>query len=201
MIIIAIVSLVLGIVCGQWLFSDNIISMFAYISDYVLYILMFAVGISVGINKTVFKKMREYNFTVIIIPIGIVVGTILGGIISGFILGMPIRESSAIAVGMGWYSLSGVLITDLAGAETGTIAFFSNLMREIFSFMLIPFIAKYFNHYTAIASAGATSEDTTLPMLIKYTSSEIVIMAVINGVICSVLVPVLTPFLFSIFSL
>lgn len=201
MVIIAIISLVLGIICGQWVFSDNIISMFTYISDYILYILMFSVGISVGTNKMVLKKMHEYNFTVIIIPIGIVVGTILGGIISGLILGMPIRESSAIAIGMGWYSLSGVLITNLAGAEIGTIAFFSNLMREILSFILIPFISKYFNHYTAIASAGATSEDTTLPMLIKYTSSEIVILAVINGVICSALVPVLTPFLFTILSL
>lgn len=140
MIIIAIVSLVLGVICGQWIFSDNIIQIFTYISDYVLYILMFSVGISVGTNKMIFKKMHEYNFTVIIIPFGIVAGTILGGIISGFVLDMPISESSAIAIGMGWYSLSGVLITDLIGAEAGTISFFSNLMREIFSFMLIPFV-------------------------------------------------------------
>jgi uncharacterized membrane protein YbjE (DUF340 family) len=92
---------------------------------------------------------------------------------------------------MGWYSLSGVLITDLAGADAGTMAFLSNLMREIISFIIIPPIAVHLNHYTAIAPAGATSEDTTLPVLIKYTNTEIVIVAVINGVICSALVPVL----------
>ena len=42
-----------------------------------------------------------------------------------------------------------------------------------------------------IAAAGATSEDTTLPMMMKYTDEESVVLSVLNGAICSVLVPVL----------
>ena len=41
--------------------------------------------------------------------------------------------------------------TGTFGAKIGTIAFLSNLFREILSFVLIPFIAKHLNMFTAIA--------------------------------------------------
>ena len=52
--------------------------------------------------------------------------------------------------------------------------------------------------YAAIAPAAATSEDTTLAMLIKYTNEEVVVMAVFNGVLCSAMVPILIRFFASI---
>jgi len=55
------------------------------------------------------------------------------------------------------------------------------------------FIAKYLNHYTAIAPAGATSMDTTLPLISRYTSEKIAVISFINGVILSTLVPILVP--------
>ena len=68
--------------------------------------------------------------------------------------------------------------------------------------MIIPVVVKYFNGYAAIAPAAATSEDTTLPMLMKYTSGEVVMMAVLNGIICSAavsgLINCLTDFMISI---
>ena len=51
-------------------------------------------------------------------------------------------------------------------------------MREIFSFFIIPFLAVHFNYYTCIAPAGATSEDTTLPVMLKYTNEETVVLSV-----------------------
>lgn len=186
-----IISLVLGVLCGQFFVGPQEATFFNNASDIALVVLMFSVGISVGMNKQVFSKMKTYHFKILIIPMGIIIGSTLGGLICAFLLGMPFNESVAITSGLGWYSLSGVLITDLAGAEVGSIAFLANLFREILSFMLIPFIAKYCNHYTAIAPAAATSEDTTLPILMKYTSEEVVMMAVINGVICSAMVPIL----------
>lgn len=191
MIIAVIISLVLGVVCGQWLLDPNSVQMFSVISDIALVILMFAVGVSVGMNRGVFSKLKEYNLKILIIPIGIIIGSIIGGVVCAMLMGMSLNESVAITSGLGWYSLSGVLLTDLAGADVGTVAFLANLFREILAFMMIPFLAKYFNHYTAIAPAAATSEDTTLPILIKYTSEDVVVMAVVNGVVCSTMVPIL----------
>lgn len=186
------VSLVVGVVYGQFFLDTSHITKLGYLSDIALVVLMFSVGISVGANKQVFRKIKEHHIKILIIPVGIIVGSIGGGVVCSMLMDMPLNVSVAITSGLGWYTLSGVLITDLAGADLGTVAFLANLFREILSFMLIPIVAKYCNHYTAIAPAAATSEDTTLPVLIKYTSEEVVIMAVINGVICSMMVPLLT---------
>ena len=137
MVIAAIVSLILGVVCGQWLFSPDLVSLFGPISEYTLYILMFAVGISVGANKQVFRRLRQYHVKILIIPAGIVVGTVLAGFLCYLIVDMPLRDCLAVVCGLGWYSLSGVLLTNLAGATLGTMAFFSNLLREILSFLTI----------------------------------------------------------------
>ena len=68
------------------------------------------------------------------------------------------------------------------------------MRKRLFSFILIPFLAVHFNYYTCIAPAGATSEDTTLPVMLKYTNEETVVLSVFNGVICSFMVPILISF-------
>ncbi len=199
MIIAAVLCLAAGVACGQLFFSPKTVEFFANLSDYALILLMFSVGISVGENKLLFRKMQEYNVRVIVIPVGIVIGSLLGGIAGSIALQMPLRESLCISAGMGWYSLSGVLLTELISAEIGTIAFLSNIIREILTFLLIPILAKCLNGYTAIAPAGATSSDTSLSIIMKYTDEEVAMMAVINGVICTSLIPVLINFLYSMF--
>lgn len=200
MVFIAIFSLIAGVLCGKFVFSETLLRLFSQYSDVVLYILMFSVGISVGMNKSVFAKIRQYHIKIFLIPAGIIVGTIAGGFVCSLLLGESIGNSMAVVSGLGWYSLSGVLVTSMINAQMGSIAFLSNLLREILSFLTIPWIAKHLNHYAAIAPAAATSEDTTLPMLMKYTSEEVVVLAVFNGVACSVMVPVLTKFLFDVFT-
>lgn len=115
----------------------------------------------------------------------------MGGIICSLLLKIPVGQGTAIASGMGWYSLAGAAISELGGAKLGSIAFMSNLMREIFSFFLIPLISLKLNDLTCIAPAGATSEDTTLPVMLKYTNEETVVLSVLNGMLCSFAVPVL----------
>lgn len=97
----------------------------------------------------------------------------------------------SVAGGLGWYSLSGAAVSRLAGPEIGSIAFLASLLRELFFFFLIPFLARGLNGWTAIAPAAATSEDTTLPMLIRYTNEETAVFAVVNGILCSAVVPVI----------
>lgn len=200
MVFIAVFALVAGVFCGKYVFTDAIIQFFSQYSDIVLYILMFSVGISVGMNKSVFGKIRQYHIKIFLIPIGIITGTIVGGALCSILLGDGIGDSMAIVSGLGWYSLSGVLVTSMINAQMGSIAFLSSLLREIISFLTIPWIAKHLNHYAAIAPAAATSEDTTLPVIMKYTSEEVAVLAVFNGVFCSLMVPVLTKFLFDLFT-
>ncbi len=190
-VILTLLSLFLGLACGLLNLDHTIISWISQNTDYILYLLMFSVGISVGMQHGIMTKIREFHFRIFIIPLGIVIGSILGGYICSVLLQLPTRYGTAIASGMGWYSLAGATISNLVNADLGSIAFMSNLMREIFTFILIPFLAIKLNSYTCIASAGATSEDTTLPMILKYTSEEVVVLSVLNGIICSFFVPIL----------
>lgn len=199
MVIGAIVALLLGIGYGLLDLQIPIISAITSHSDSVLYVLMFLVGISVGLNKGLLGRMKAYGWKIFVVPFGIVVGSMIGGGLCFFLCGATLGESVAIGSGLGWYSLTGVMITELSGARLGSIAFLSNLLREIFSFFSIPLLAKYTNYPTCIAPAGATSEDTTLPMMIRYTNEETVVLSVLNGIICSALVPVLIKFAYWFF--
>lgn len=191
MLFLALGSLVLGVLCGTVPAAARFLAPLAGHSDWVLLLLMFSVGISVGLHRGIWAKVRQYHVRLLVIPAGIVAGSLAGGVLCGLLVGCPPRLAAAVAGGLGWYSLAGVTITNLAGAELGSIAFLSNLMREIGSFFAIPLIARHLNSYTCIAPAAATSEDTTLPMLVRYTSEETVVFAVLNGILCSALVPVL----------
>ena len=207
-VLFTLLALVLGLFCGLSGFNPMPVSFLSQHSDMILYILMFSVGISIGMHNGILKKIRQYHLKILIIPLGITVGSVIGGlIIAGSLVGgllcsaianIPVNYSMAIASGMGWYSLAGVTISRLGGAELGSIAFMSNLMREFFSFFLIPIIASRLNNYTCIAPAAATSEDTTLPVLLKYTNEETVVLAVLNGILCSFFVPILITFFFNI---
>lgn len=198
MVVLALAALILGVIYGLAGLDIALITVISSNTDILLYILMLSVGISIGLHKGLYEKIKQYHLKIFIIPFGIIIGSILGGVVCGLLLNYPINQSAAIASGLGWYSLSGATIGNLAGAKLGSIAFLSNLMREIFSFILIPIVALKFNYYTCIAPAGATSEDTTLPMMIKYTNEETVVLAVLNGIICSSFVPILISFFFNL---
>lgn len=191
MVIFVILALLLGIFYGQSGLAIRAIDMIHEHSEIILYLLMFSVGISVGGNQTVFKRLKNMDARVWLLPAGVVLGSLIGGGICILLNDLSVWENLSVASGLGWYSLSGVLLSDFFGADAGAIAFISNLMREFFSFLTIPLIAKYLNSYAAISVAGATSEDTTLPIIMRSTSEEMVVYAVINGVITSALVPLL----------
>lgn len=198
MVIIALAALIGGVATGL-LMDNSFTSLLTSGADFILYALMFFVGISVGLHHGLLDNIRKYHIKILVIPIGIIVGSVAGGALCAFLTGIPVYQSTAIASGLGWYSLTGITITNLMGAHLGSIAFLSNLMREIFSFFTIPWISRHLNFYSCIAPAGATSEDTTLPMMIRYTNEETVVISVFNGVICSAAVPVLIAFCYHFF--
>ncbi len=184
-------ALVIGVLYGMWDMEIQVIEYLIMNTQYILYGLMFCVGISVGLQSDLISDIKVYKWKVCIIPVGVIVGSVLGGIVCGYFLSYDMHESIAVAGSMGWYSLSGVALATLGGPTLGSVAFLSNLMREVISFICIPFLAKYINAYTAIAPGGATTEDTTLPVIMKYTNEQTAVLAVINGVVCSSVVPVI----------
>lgn len=198
MALLALFCLGAGVACGLWVFGPETSAWLTGHSEMVLYLLMFLVGISVGMGKDVFQKLRAYRLRALLLPLGITAASVAAGFLCGPLTGLSLAETVCITSGMGWYSLTGVMLTGLAGARAGAVGFLSNLLRELLAFLTIPWIAKHLDHHTAIAPAGATSEDTTLAILIRCTREEIVVLAVINGVLCSAAVPFLIRFFYSV---
>ena len=193
-----LISIVVGIICGMTLLPQSIAPHMDLFTTIALNILILFVGIDIGMNKHIFKDVKKHGLLLVIIPLSIVIGSVVGGLVTSIIINYDTNISLAISAGFGWYSLSGILLTKLDSAEIGAIAFLTNVFREVFAVLSIPFIAKYLNKYTTIAPAGATSMDTMLPIVSRYTNPEIVVISFFNGVVLSSLVPVLVPFFYSL---
>lgn len=161
-----------------------------------LCLLLFFVGIDIGKNKNVFQDIKRTGALFFIVPIGVAVGSLIGAIAMGYLLGYPLNESGAIGSGLGWYTLSSIIIAPYS-SELSVLAFLTNVMREVFAIAIIPIIASRIGFIEAIAPAGATAMDTTLPIISRNTSSETAILSFSTGLILSTLVPILVPmFLF-----
>lgn len=193
-----LIAVVLGILAGYFFIPPEFNENIGTFTTVALSILLFLVGLDLGQNKEVFKDIKKHGSLLILIPLSVVVGSLIGGVMAGLLLKFPLNQSLALASGLGWYSLSGILLTKLHSAELGTISFLSNVFRELLAFIFIPFVAKNLNHYTAIAPAGATAMDTTLPLISKSTGPEIVVMSFFTGVVLTFLVPVLVPFFYAL---
>ncbi|MCX8129625.1 MAG: lysine exporter LysO family protein [Clostridia bacterium] len=198
MTLVIMISLLAGGLAGYFFIPQETAGSIENASMYALYALIFLIGIEIGINKNAFRNIRIVGKRIVLVTVSIIIGTWVGGVIAGFIYGMPKSISLAIASGFGWYSLSGVLLKEMGGAEIGTIAFITNVSREIIAFLTIPWLAKKLSYNSAIAPAGATSMDTTLPVITRYTDDETALVSFGNGLILSMLVPILVPVMYGL---
>ena len=152
-----------GVLCSYWGIipeCDDSLSL------YILYVMMFLVGIGLGSDLTALSApIKKYKFQILLIPLSTIVGTIAACCLFSLFCPVPLRETVAIGCGFGYYSLSAILLNELAGADIGTIALICNLSRELLTLLTIPLLARYCGKLAPITAAGATSIDTTLPLI------------------------------------
>ncbi|MHA0959095.1 LysO family transporter [Enterobacter cancerogenus] len=161
-------------------------------SEYTLIFLLFLIGIQLRNNGMTLKQI-VLNRRGMIVAVIVVVSSLVAGVINAFILGLPLKTGLAMASGFGWYSLSGILLTESFGPVIGSAAFFNDLARELIAIMLIPGLVRR-SRSTALGLCGATSMDFTLPVLQRSGGLEMVPAAIVHGFILSLLVPVLMAF-------
>ena len=165
------------------------------ISFYVLCALMFSVGISIGNDPTAFGQFRNINPRLIFLPLMTIVGTWLGVIaVSFFLKNRTMADCLAVGSGFGYYSLSSILITQCKGAELGTIALLANIMREVLTLLLAPWMVKYFGKLAPICAGGATTMDTTFPIIVRTSGKDYAIVSIYQGFIMDFTVPFLVTF-------
>lgn len=165
------------------------------ITTWFVYFLLFFIGIQLNNSTTSLREALIHPET-LLLPFGTIVGSLAGGILVGVIFKISIWKAMSVAAGFGWYSLSGVIISDLGDQVLGSAAFVSNILRESVALLTIPFFGASNFPRIGIGIAGATSMDVSLPLIQKSCGAHSVPLAVSHGALLSLLVPLLVPLFF-----
>ncbi len=167
----------------------------------LLCVLMFLVGVSVGRSPALAQvacALRSPHM--LLLPLATLAGTLLFSAVAGWLLtrwGVP--DCLAVGSGMGYYSLSSVLITQLRtpalgtglAAQLGAVALLANVFRELLALTGAKLFRRRFGRWAPIAVGGATTADVTLPVILRVSGVGVAAPAVCHGLLLDLSVPLL----------
>jgi uncharacterized membrane protein YbjE (DUF340 family) len=168
-------------------------------STWALYLLMFLVGISIGADDRALEALKSHGLKLFLVPLATIIGTFAGvAAIHLATTNLLLGESMAVGAGFGYYSLSSIIIGELHSEALGVTALLANVMREIITLLLAPFFVLWFGKLSPISAGGATSMDTTLPIITRASGNEFAIVSLFHGMVLTILVPLLVTFIISL---
>lgn len=193
------VSLVGGLIFGYLFLDTGVKDSLDLILMSALDVMIFIAGIEIGSNRGILKRICNVHSALLAlaIPLAVACGSICGALLLGHIAGLSAYDSLLVGGGLGWYSFSSVVISAMYSTEIGTVAFLANMMREISGFFLIPLLVRV-HKFLALAPSGAATMDSGLPVVIKYTNLHVGMYSFINGLVLTLIVPVLISWLLSL---
>ncbi len=189
---------VLGICCGLWHLLPDM-SGWGDLSFYTLCALMFCVGMSVGGNGEVLRSFARLDRRLMLLPLMTITGTLAGcAIVTVLLPQRSLTDCLAVGAGFGYYSLSSIFITQYRGAELGTVALLANVVREVFTLLGAPLLVRWCGPLAPITCGGATTMDTTLPVITRYSGDNFVMLSLMHGFLVDFSVPFLVTFFCSL---
>lgn len=193
------VSLIGGLLFGYLFLDTDVKDTLDLILMSALDVMIFIAGIEIGSNRGILKRICNLHSALLAlaIPLAVACGSICGALLLGHIAGLSAYDSLLVGGGLGWYSFSSVFISAMYSTEIGTVAFLANMMREISGFFLIPLLVRV-HKFLALAPSGAATMDSGLPVVIKYTNLHVGMYSFINGLVLTLIVPVLISWLLSL---
>lgn len=193
------VSLIGGLLLGYLFLDTGVKDTLDLILMSALDVMIFIAGIEIGSNRGILKRICNLHSALLAlaIPLAVACGSICGALLLGHIAGLSAYDSLLVGGGLGWYSFSSVVISAMYSTEIGTVAFLANMMREISGFFLIPLLVRV-HKFLALAPSGAATMDSGLPVVIKYTNLHVGMYSFINGLVLTLIVPVLISWLLSL---
>ena len=134
-----------------------VLGILAGLSGIALCALLFFVGIGVGSDRNIVSRFKSLDVRMALLPAGTMLGTFAGALAAALILpGRSATDCLAVGSGFGYYSLSSIFITSYRGAELGTVALLSNIIREMATLLLAPLLVRIGGPLAPIAAAGVT---------------------------------------------
>lgn len=194
--LVIVAFFVAGCLAGLWTEPDMKGSS---LSTWVLYALMFCVGVTLGNDRTLAGRVRRLDRRLALLPVATAVGTLGGAALAAPFFGADsavtsAADSLAVGAGFGYYSLSSIFIADLRGAELATVALLCNILRELFTLLAAPLVARWFGPLAAVSIGGATTFDTTLPVITRAAGRPYAVVSIFHGCVMDFSVPFLVTF-------
>lgn len=155
----------------------------------VLLIFMLTAGLAVGCDPKLPQLLRNINGYMLLLPMATTIGTFAGCALAACFLALSLADCLAVGAGFAYYSLSSILITQLKGPDLGAIALLGNVFRELLTLVMMPLLVRYFGPLPAIACGGASTSDTTLPVILRFAGPGYVFIAVIHAMTLDFSVP------------
>lgn len=153
--------------------------------------LLLFVGLGIGLNPEMKKEVRSLSPRMALLPVVTIIGSWLGALLIWTGLHRTLSDCMAINSGFAYYSLSSIFITEYRGAELGTIALLANIIREMLTLLGAPLMARWFGPLAPISAGGATTMDTTLPILSQTVGQRYIALCIYHGFVVDFTVPFL----------
>ncbi|MGE9896171.1 lysine exporter LysO family protein [Anaerovoracaceae bacterium SGI.195] len=160
-------------------------------------LMLFVVGMTMGLDGSLGRHIRAMGFRIVIFPMVSIVASLLGSAISYLFMPVSFVEALAIGGGMAWPSLTSVMIFQHGMIFASAISYLHNLLRQIFSFIFIPLVAKKVGYIETFSMPAAASMDVCIAAVEKSTRTDIAVMSFVSGATISLVVPILLEFLLS----
>ena len=161
----------------------------------LLLVFMFLIGLDLAYSPL---DRSWLNWKIFLVPLGCIVGSLIGAFIAAYFLpNINLKDLIMLSQGYGFYSMTGIVVTELKNAHLGSIALMNDLFREIFAIVFMYIIGWRYPR-SAISSAGATAMDVTLPMVKQACGNDFIPHAMVSGFILSVLAPIFVSILAAI---
>lgn len=144
------------------------------------------------------SDIKSLNPRIALLPVATILGSWMGAMAAFFLMNNDVcsllhhrqlTDCLAVDSGFAYYSLSSIFITEYRGAELGTIALLANIIREMITLLLTPLLAKWFGPLAPISSGGATTMDTTLPIITQTVGQRYVALSIYHGFVTDFTVP------------
>lgn len=182
---------VLGVCLGRLDLAPTLL-MDSRVTFAALCCLLFCVGMSIGSNDNIVSEFRSLNPRLALLPVATILGSFAGSLVVWlFLQYRGVTDCMAVGSGFAYYSISSIFITQYRGAELGTVALLANIYREILTLLIAPLLAKVFGPLAPISSGGATTMDTTLPIISQTCGQQYVVVSLFHGFVVDFSVPFL----------
>ena len=196
--LIALSIFLLGLVLGYAGFLPELLLNPA-IPLFVLFVMVLFVGIGLGFSTDCWEVLRRMHWRILLVPAACIIGTYAGGLtVSIFLPEHSVWHLLAVCSGFGYYSLSSFIIAGAGLPVLGSIALLSNIIREVATLLMTPILVKLLGPLAPIGTAGATSMDTCLPVILKNTNEAYGLISIFSGTVLTLLVPAIVSFWLSI---